>query len=132
MVIIYEENLCENYESIINSSHIDVMELNGADKTSINDIREIIELSKYEPTSAKYKIFIIDEVHQISNSAFNGLLKILEEPPEYIKFIFATTEIRKLPGNNFVHKCQRFDLSRIKSSELLEFIKKIKDKEKEK
>ena len=126
-----KENLCENCESITNSSHIDVMELNGADKTSINDIREIIELSKYRPASAKYKIFIIDEVHQISNSAFNGLLKILEEPPEYIKFIFATTEIRKVPVT-ILSRCQRFDLSRIKSSELLEFIKKIKDKEKEK
>ena len=68
-----KENLCENCDSITNSSHIDVMELNGADKTSINDIREIIELSKYRPASAKYKIFIIDEVHQISTSAFNGL-----------------------------------------------------------
>ena len=123
-----KENLCENCDSITNSSHIDVMELNGADKTSINDIREIIELSKYRPASAKYKIFIIDEVHQISTSAFNGLLKILEEPPEYIKFIFATTEIRKVPVT-ILSRCQRFDLSRIKSSELFDFIKKIKDKE---
>ena len=123
-----KENLCENCLSITNSSHIDVMELNGADKTSISDIREIIELSRYRPTSSRYKIFIVDEVHQISSSAFQGLLKILEEPPEYIKFIFATTEIRKVPVT-ILSRCQRFDLSRIKSSELLEFIKKIKDKE---
>ena len=83
-----KENLCENCLSITNSSHIDVMELNGADKTSISDIREIIELSRYRPTSSRYKIFIVDEVHQISSSAFQVLLKILEEPPEDIKFIF--------------------------------------------
>ena len=118
-----KENLCENCDSITNSSHIDVMELNGADKTSINDIREIIELSKYRPASAKYKIFIIDEVHQISTSAFNGLLKILEEPPEYIKFIFATTEIRKVPVT-ILSRCQRFDLKRVSVEQLSEHLKK--------
>ncbi len=123
------EKLCNNCEAITNSSHIDVLELNGADKTSINDIRDLIELSRYRPTSSKFKIFIIDEVHQISSAAFNALLKILEEPPEYLKFIFATTEIKKVPVT-ILSRCQRFDLSRIKSSELFEFIKKIKDKEK--
>ena len=121
---------CENCacESIANSSHMDVLELNGADKTSINDIRELIEFSRYGPTSSKYKIFIIDEVHQISSSAFNALLKILEEPPEYLKFILATTEVKKVPVT-ILSRCQRFDLTRIKSSELFNFIKNIKDKE---
>ena len=118
---------CENCacESIANSSHMDVLELNGADKTSINDIRELIEFSRYRPTSSKYKIFIIDEVHQISSSAFNALLKILEEPPEYLKFILATTEVKKVPVT-ILSRCQRFDLSRIKSSELFSY-KKSKD-----
>tara|TARA_B100001093_G_scaffold224862_1_gene215489 strand:- start:402 stop:2045 length:1644 start_codon:yes stop_codon:yes gene_type:complete len=123
-----KDKLCENCEAITNSNHIDVLELNGADKTSINDIRDLIELSRYRPTSSKFKIFIIDEVHQISSAAFNALLKILEEPPEYIKFIFATTEIKKVPVT-ILSRCQRFDLSRIKSSELFEFIKRIKEKE---
>ena len=122
------DNLCENCEAITNSSHIDVLELNGADKTSINDIRDLIEFSRYAPTSSKYKIFIIDEVHQISSSAFNALLKVLEEPPKYLKFILATTEIKKVPVT-ILSRCQRFDLSRVKSSELLIFIKNIKDRE---
>ncbi len=121
-------DLCENCEAITNASHLDVLELNGADKTSINDIRELIEFSRYGPTSSKYKIFIIDEVHQISSSAFNALLKILEEPPEYLKFILATTEIKKVPVT-ILSRCQRFDLTRIKSSEMFNFIKNIKDKE---
>ena len=125
---ICKDQLCENCEAIANSSHIDVLELNGADKTSINDIRDLIEFSRYGPTSSNYKIFIIDEVHQISSAAFNALLKILEEPPEYLKFILATTEIKKVPVT-IVSRCQRFDLSRIKSSELFQYIKKIKDKE---
>ena len=123
-----KEELCENCDGIINSSHIDVLELNGADKTSINDIRDLIEFSRYGPTSSKFKIFIIDEVHQISSAAFNALLKLLEEPPEYLKFILATTEIKKVPVT-IVSRCQRFDLPRIKSSELFEFLKKIKVKE---
>ena len=123
-----EKNLCTNCESISKSSHMDVLELNGADKTSINDIRDLIEFSRYGPTSSKYKIFIIDEVHQISSSAFNALLKILEEPPNYLKFILATTEIKKVPVT-IVSRCQRFDLSRVKSEDLFQFIKKVKDKE---
>ena len=124
-----KEIFCENCDAITKSSHIDVLELNGADKTSINDIRDLIELSRYRPTSSKYKIFIIDEVHQISSAAFNALLKILEEPPEYLKFILATTEIKKVPVT-ILSRCQRFDLSRIKSLELFNFIKKINGKEK--
>ena len=123
-----KENLCENCEAITNSSHIDVLEMDAASKTGVDDVRDLIEFSRYGPTSAKYKIFIIDEVHMLSKQAFNALLKTLEEPPKYLKFIFATTEIKKIPIT-VVSRCQRFDLSRIKSTELFEFIKKIKDKE---
>jgi DNA polymerase-3 subunit gamma/tau len=123
-----KEKLCENCEAITNSNHIDVLEMDAASKTGVDDVRDLIEFSRYGPTSAKYKIFIIDEVHMLSKQAFNALLKTLEEPPEYLKFIFATTEIKKIPIT-VVSRCQRFDLSRIKSSELFEFIKKIKVKE---
>ena len=123
-----KENLCENCESITSSSHIDVLEMDAASKTGVDDVRDLIEFSRYGPSSAKYKIFIIDEVHMLSKQAFNALLKTLEEPPKYLKFIFATTEIKKIPIT-VVSRCQRFDLSRIKSSELFEFVKKIKDKE---
>ncbi len=119
---------CENCDSIASSNHIDVLEMDAASKTGVDDVRDLIEFSRYGPTSAKYKIFIIDEVHMLSRQAFNALLKTLEEPPEYLKFIFATTEIKKIPIT-VVSRCQRFDLSRIKSSELFEFIKKVKDKE---
>jgi DNA polymerase-3 subunit gamma/tau len=104
------------------------MEIDAASNTGVDNVRELIEFSRYGPTSSKYKIFIIDEVHMLSKQAFNALLKTLEEPPEYLKFIFATTEIKKIPIT-VVSRCQRFDLSRIKSTELFEFIKKIKDKE---
>ena len=119
---------CDNCDAITNSNHIDVLEMDAASKTGVDDVRDLIEFSRYGPTSAKYKIFIIDEVHMLSKQAFNALLKTLEEPPEYLKFIFATTEIKKIPIT-VVSRCQRFDLSRIKSSELLEYIKLIKDKE---
>ena len=122
------DNLCENCEAIANSSHIDVLEMDAASKTGVDDVRDLIEFSRYGPTSSKYKIFIIDEVHMLSKQAFNALLKTLEEPPEYLKFIFATTEIKKIPIT-VISRCQRFDLSRIKSTELFEFIKKIKEKE---
>ena len=123
-----KEDLCDNCMSIADSSHIDVLEMDAASKTGVDDIRDLIEFSRYGPTSAKYKIFIIDEVHMLSKQAFNALLKTLEEPPKYLKFIFATTEIKKIPIT-VVSRCQRFDLSRIKSSELFEFIKNIKEKE---
>ena len=123
-----KEDLCHNCKSIADSSHIDVLEMDAASKTGVDDVRDLIEFSRYGPTSAKYKIFIIDEVHMLSKQAFNALLKTLEEPPEYLKFIFATTEIKKIPIT-VVSRCQRFDLSRIKSSELFEFIKNIKEKE---
>ena len=120
---------CDNCDAITNSSHIDVLEMDAASKTGVDDVRDLIEFSRYGPTSSKYKIFIIDEVHMLSKQAFNALLKTLEEPPEYLKFIFATTEIKKIPIT-VVSRCQRFDLSRIKSSELFTFIKNIKDQEK--
>ncbi len=119
---------CENCDAITNSNHIDVLEMDAASKTGVDDVRELIEFSRYGPTSSKYKIFIIDEVHMLSKQAFNALLKTLEEPPEYLKFIFATTELKKIPIT-VVSRCQRFDLSRIKSSDLFDYIKKIKDKE---
>ena len=120
---------CENCKEISNSNHIDVLEMDAASKTGVDDIRDLIEFSRYGPTSAKYKIFIIDEVHMLSKQAFNALLKTLEEPPDYLKFIFATTEIKKIPVT-VVSRCQRFDLSRIKSDQLFKFIKKITEKEK--
>ena len=123
-----KDNLCENCTAISNSNHIDVLEMDAASKTGVDDVRDLIEFSRYGPTTAKYKIFIIDEVHMLSKQAFNALLKTLEEPPEYLKFIFATTEIKKIPIT-VVSRCQRFDLSRIKSLELFDFIKKIKEKE---
>ena len=123
-----KDNFCENCVSISSSNHIDVLEMDAASKTGVDDVRDLIEFSRYGPTTAKYKIFIIDEVHMLSKQAFNALLKTLEEPPEYLKFIFATTEIKKIPIT-VVSRCQRFDLSRIKSLELFNFIKKIKDLE---
>jgi DNA polymerase III subunit gamma/tau len=124
-----KDEQCENCASISNSNHIDVLEMDAASKTGVDDVRDLIEFSRYGPTTAKYKIFIIDEVHMLSKQAFNALLKTLEEPPEYLKFIFATTEIQKIPIT-VVSRCQRFDLSRIKSQELFQFIKEIKNKEK--
>ena len=119
-----KDDFCSHCKSIINSNHIDVLEMDAASKTGVDDVRDLIEFSRYGPTSAKYKIFIIDEVHMLSKQAFNALLKTLEEPPKYLKFIFATTEIKKVPIT-IVSRCQRFDLSRIKSDQLFQFIKKI-------
>ena len=104
------KDLCENCKAISNSNHIDVLEMDAASKTGVDDVRDLIEFSRYGPTTAKYKIFIIDEVHMLSKQAFNALLKTLEEPPKYLKFIFATTEIKKIPIT-IISRCQRFDLS---------------------
>ena len=123
-----KDELCDNCEAITNSNHIDVLEMDAASKTGVDDVRDLIEFSRYGPTSSKYKIFIIDEVHMLSKQAFNALLKTLEEPPQYLKFIFATTELKKIPVT-VVSRCQRFDLSRIRSSELLNFLKSIIKKE---
>ena len=129
-----KDEQCDNCMAISNSNHIDVLEMDAASKTGVDDVRDLIEFSRYGPTSSKFKIFIIDEVHMLSKQAFNALLKTLEEPPQYengggLKFIFATTEVKKIPIT-VISRCQRFDLSRIKSQDLFEFIKKIKDKEK--
>ena len=92
--------------------HVDVIEMDAASHTGIDDIRDIIEQVRYAPVSARYKVYIIDEVHMLSTQAFNGLLKTLEEPPPHVKFIFATTEIRKVPIT-ILSRCQRFDLRRV-------------------
>ena len=123
------EKFCPTCQEIINSNHIDILEMDAASKTGIDDIRELIENSKYSPTSAKFKIFIIDEVHMLSKQAFNGLLKTLEEPPPSLKFILATTEVRKIPVT-ILSRCQRFDLKRVSVEQLCEHLKKIVDKEK--
>ncbi len=123
-----KENFCQTCIEIINSNHIDILEMDAASKTGIDDIRELIENSKYSPTSAKFKIFIIDEVHMLSKQAFNGLLKTLEEPPPSLKFILATTEVRKIPVT-ILSRCQRFDLKRVGVEELCLHLKKIADKE---
>ena len=111
-------------EEINNSKHLDVLEMDAASRTGIDDVRELIESSKYNPTSAKYKIFIIDEVHMLSKQAFNGLLKTLEEPPNHLKFIFATTEVKKIPVT-IISRCQRFDLHRVSIKILMKNLTKI-------
>ena len=123
------EKFCETCQEIINSNHIDILEMDAASKTGIDDVRELIENSKYSPTSAKYKIFIIDEVHMLSKQAFNGLLKTLEEPPPSLKFILATTEARKIPVT-ILSRCQRFDLKRVSIENLCKHLKNIALKEK--
>tara|TARA_B110001452_G_scaffold246108_1_gene231200 strand:+ start:50 stop:1741 length:1692 start_codon:yes stop_codon:yes gene_type:complete len=122
------ESFCESCKDIVESNHIDILEMDAASKTGIDDIRELIENSKYSPSSAQYKIFIIDEVHMLSKQAFNGLLKTLEEPPPRLKFILATTEVRKIPVT-ILSRCQRFDLKRVNLQVLLAHLKKISDKE---
>ena len=113
---------------IVNSNHMDILEMDAASKTGIDDIRELIESAKYSPTSAKFKIFIIDEVHMLSKQAFNGLLKTLEEPPPRLKFILATTEVRKIPVT-ILSRCQRFDLKRVNLEKLFLHLKSITKKE---
>jgi len=122
------KNFCPTCEEIISTNHIDILEIDAASKTGIDDIRELIENSKYSPTSAKYKIFIIDEVHMLSKQAFNGLLKTLEEPPPSLKFILATTEVRKIPVT-ILSRCQRFDLKRVNIEKLCKHLKIICKKE---
>ncbi len=120
---------CENCISISESRHVDVMEMDAASRTGIDDIREIIDGVKYASVSARFKIYIIDEVHMLSRNAFNALLKTLEEPPEHVKFIFATTEIRKVPVT-VLSRCQRFDLRRVSIEELMGHYSNIAKKEK--
>ncbi|CDM55807.1 MULTISPECIES: DNA polymerase III subunit gamma/tau [Rhizobium] len=118
----------EHCQAIMEGRHVDVIEMDAASHTGIDDIREIIEQVRYRPVSARYKVYIIDEVHMLSTQAFNGLLKTLEEPPEHVKFIFATTEIRKVPIT-VLSRCQRFDLRRISASDLVGLFTTIASKE---
>ncbi|AYD03269.1 DNA polymerase III subunit gamma/tau [Neorhizobium sp. NCHU2750] len=118
----------EHCQAIMEGRHVDVIEMDAASHTGIDDIREIIEQVRYRPVSARYKVYIIDEVHMLSTQAFNGLLKTLEEPPEHVKFIFATTEIRKVPIT-VLSRCQRFDLRRISAADLVGLFSTILEKE---
>ena len=115
---------CVNCEAIGADRHMDVLEVDAASRTGVDDIREIIDSVSYLPTSARYKIYIIDEVHMLSKNAFNALLKTLEEPPPHVKFVFATTEIKKVPIT-VLSRCQRFDLSRVDAAELAGHFSKI-------
>lgn len=115
-------------DAIARSAHVDVMEMDAASRTGISDIREILDGVRYAPVSARYKVYIIDEVHMLSTSAFNALLKTLEEPPEHVKFIFATTEIRKVPVT-VLSRCQRFDLKRVDREVLTDHLARICEKE---
>jgi DNA polymerase III subunit gamma/tau len=115
---------CEHCRAIAEDRHVDVIEMDAASRTGIDDIRELIDGVRYRPVSARYKVYIIDEVHMLSEKAFNALLKTLEEPPEHVKFIFATTEIRKVPVT-VLSRCQRFDLRRIGAEELTGYFLKI-------
>lgn len=118
----------EHCESIMASSHMDVLEMDAASRTGVENMREMLDSVRYAPVSARYKVYIIDEVHMLSTGAFNALLKTLEEPPDHAKFIFATTEIRKVPIT-VLSRCQRFDLRRVEAGELSTHLKKICEKE---
>ncbi len=120
---------CESCVSIRSDHNLDVIEMDAASKTGVDDIREIIDNVKYKPINNPYKIFIIDEVHMLSKNAFNALLKTLEEPPEHVKFIFATTEVKKIPIT-ILSRCQRFDLRRIENNILTKYLQKILEFEK--
>ncbi|HEY0838175.1 MAG TPA: DNA polymerase III subunit gamma/tau, partial [Azospirillum sp.] len=120
--------VCDNCRAIAEDRHVDVMEMDAASHTGVDDIREIIEGVRYSPVAARYKLYIIDEVHMLSKSAFNALLKTLEEPPAHVKFVFATTEIRKVPVT-VLSRCQRFDLRRVDSAVLKEHFTRITEKE---
>ena len=120
--------VCENCQAIAAGRHIDVMELDAASRTGVDDIREILDGVRYKPTNARYKIYVIDEVHMLSKNAFNALLKTLEEPPSHVKFIFATTEIRKVPIT-VLSRCQRFDLQRLSIENLMTLFTRILEKE---
>ena len=120
--------VCENCLSITEDRHVDVMEMDAASRTGVDDIRELIDGVLYRPVSARYKVYIIDEVHMLSRNAFNALLKTLEEPPEHVKFIFATTEIRRVPVT-VLSRCQRFDLRRVKFQVLVDHFTELSSKE---
>ncbi|MCP4923445.1 MAG: DNA polymerase III subunit gamma/tau [bacterium] len=120
--------VCDPCQAIAEDRHMDVIEMDAASRTSVEDVREIIEAARYKPVSARYKIYIVDEVHMLSKSAFNALLKTLEEPPAHVKFIFATTEIHKVPVT-ILSRCMRFDLRRLRLDELMGLMSDILGKE---
>ena len=120
--------VCDPCVAIAESRHIDVLELDAASRTGIDDIREIVDGVRYAPASARYKVYIIDEVHMLSKAAFNGLLKTLEEPPPHVKFVFATTEVRKVPVT-VLSRCQRFDLKRVETETLIAHLAEVAAKE---
>ena len=120
--------VCDHCRSIAEDRHVDVMEVDAASHTGVDNIRELTDGARYRPVSARYKIYIIDEVHMLSKGAFNALLKTLEEPPEHVKFIFATTEIRKVPVT-VLSRCQRFDLRRVPADRLVDHFRAIAEKE---
>jgi len=115
---------CEHCQAIARDRHVDVLEMDAASRTGVDDIRELIDGVRYRPTSARFKVYIIDEVHMLSKNAFNALLKTLEEPPEHVKFVFATTEIRKVPIT-VLSRCQRFDLNRVDAGTLSDHFRTI-------
>ena len=119
---------CVHCRSIAEDRHVDVIEMDAASRTGVDDIRDLTEGVRYRPVSARHKVYIIDEVHMLSKQAFNGLLKTLEEPPPHVKFIFATTEVRKVPVT-VLSRCQRFDLRRIEAGRLAELMRGIAAKE---
>src|SRR5712664_2966578 len=120
--------VCENCKAITEDRHVDVIEMDAASRTGIDDVRELIEGVRYRPVSARYKVYIIDEVHMLSEKAFNALLKTLEEPPPHVIFVFATTEIRKVPVT-VLSRCQRFDLRRVEADVLMRHLANIAAKE---
>ncbi|TAN72478.1 MAG: DNA polymerase III subunit gamma/tau, partial [Magnetospirillum sp.] len=120
--------VCEHCRAIAEDRHVDVLEMDAASRTGVDGIRELIESVRYRPTSARFKIYIVDEVHMLSTAAFNALLKTLEEPPEHVKFVFATTEIRKIPVT-VLSRCQRFDLRRVEMDVLARHFAAIAGKE---
>ena len=120
--------VCEHCRAIAEDRHVDVIEMDAASHTGIDNMRELIDGVRYRPVTARYKIYIIDEVHMLSKAAFNALLKTLEEPPPHVRFVFATTEIRKVPIT-VVSRCQRFDLRRLDAAELIGHLERITAKE---
>ena len=120
--------VCEHCVAIAEDRHVDVMEMDAASRTGVDDVRELIEGVRYRPVSARYKVYIIDEVHMLSRNAFNALLKTLEEPPEHVKFVFATTELRKVPVT-VLSRCQRFDLRRVDAETLIAHFDRVAKEE---
>ncbi len=120
--------VCDQCVAISEDRHVDVLEIDAASHTGIDNMRDLLEASRYRPVMGRYKIYVMDEVHMLSNAAFNALLKTLEEPPEHLKFVFATTELRKIPAT-ILSRCQRFDLRRIDAAELAVYFAELVEKE---